>query len=180
MNNYFKNVLFYSLISVISLIAGLMIGHYNANKLSKKVETTSVVTTEVKKQDISTVQQTQKDSTLAKETIHEIISYSHNGKISKREFIQDKIGTRTQIGTHTAINDVVLDLSSSNSNTTKVLAYQSNFLVMLNYQIKLNDFQFDYKLIEIGMGYRLLGDLYATAQTNTQFNEFKIGGILLL
>lgn len=166
------------LILCLATMTGFAIGRFTIDgSLSKKEITTNIVTTEVKKQELQVVQQVQKDSTTVKETTREIISYSPKGKVRKREFVETHYGTKTQIGTQTSLNSVVLDSSFSTKKTSMIESYQSNWLVMLNYQVKLDSWNFDYRNIEMGLGYRLIGSLYGSAQTNTQFNVVKVGGI---
>ncbi|HXS59274.1 MAG TPA: hypothetical protein VN703_00480 [Candidatus Sulfopaludibacter sp.] len=164
-------------------IIGFFLGMLTSNKLTKQVKTTQIVTAEVKKQEVAIVQQTQKDLTTVKETHTETIVYSPKGKIQQKTFTETNYGTKTQIGTQTSLNSVVLDSSFSKVDSTTISTYQSTWMFRAGYMVPLDEekiYPIQLKNFEIGVGYRLLGNLYGDIATNLTIKYIKLDGILLL
>lgn len=165
------------------ILFGFFFGRYTASNISKKTEITQTAAIEVKNQQIQVVQQVQKDSTTAKEIIREIVSYSKKGKIRKREFVQTSYGAKTHTGLITKVEDVNSFMSSDKTKNSIVSEYQSNWMFRAGYMVPLDEekiYPLQIKNVEIGIGYRLLGNLYGDISTNLTIKYIKLDGILLL
>lgn len=172
------NVIFYSSIAIISYSAGRL----TANKLSKKVETTNIVTAEVKKHEVSVVQEVKKDSAMAKETITRKISYGNNGKIKSETFVESRSGAKTRTGIQTDFNSVDLSSSISETKTTTVSSYQSNWMIHVGYEAPINNQMliFDARNFEGGIGYRVFSVFYTDLSANFVGRYVKLSEVMML
>jgi len=163
----------------VTFLAGVIFGRLTANKISKTTETTRTAQISTQTQNVSVVRDAKKDSTVGHETIRIEKTYSNTGKLRKSVYLATKFSQKTLTNLNLAQRNEKTTADITATEKTKEIDYTSNWMILLEYSVNsiYNFYPFDYKNFGFGMGYRLFDGLYLTAQTNTVFNEVKIGAI---
>lgn len=151
---------------------GFLLGRISIDKLSKKNTETHIVSTESKKQEVSTQAETQKVVAMRQQMNYTEKSYSKNGILLHEISYGQNNGAITDEYAQTRSRTQNVQISDSYVDNSTDETYQSNWIIGIYHPVSL---KFEPSTMKVMLSYRLLGNLYVSGLSDVKFSKIEFG-----
>jgi hypothetical protein len=166
----------YILTVFIVFIVGFITGKQDNDKINSIMEKNTIKTNTQIVSQVQNAQESKKDSTTVKQISRKELYYSPKGKIKKVVVIGENINNQEVNTIFATVNKDTFKVVDSNIYYQKEINYKNNWMIQTTYPILEYP---DFSKLNLGIGYRIIGDIYMTASTDIKFTQTAIGLILL-